>query len=217
MWMGYPHRLSPVTTPLRKDAARNWDRIVAVARALVDDGVPLQLNDVARRAELGVGTVYRHFPTPEALLEVVATPCLETLAAHGEQALADTDPWRALESFLLHTVEAQVGDMSLATVAAAPTDALPRTTELKRSLWSAGTRLLDRARAAGVVRPDLTAEDLVPLMCGVAYAANVHLGTTDRVGTARRYLAILLTGLREPGARTQVSVTPVEKATSIDL
>lgn len=62
------------TTPLRKDAARNWDRIVDVARALVDQGTPLQLNDVARRAGLGVGTVYRHFATPEALLETVATP-----------------------------------------------------------------------------------------------------------------------------------------------
>lgn len=62
------------TAPLRKDAARNWERIVAVARDLVDEGTPLQLNDVARRAQLGVGTVYRHFPTAEALLETVATP-----------------------------------------------------------------------------------------------------------------------------------------------
>lgn len=62
------------TTQLRKDAARNWDRIVAIARVLVDQGVTLQLNDVARRAGLGVGTVYRHFATPEALLETVATP-----------------------------------------------------------------------------------------------------------------------------------------------
>ena len=60
--------------PLRKDAAQNWDRIVAVARELVDEGTPLQLNDIARRAGLGVGTVYRHFPTAEALLETVATP-----------------------------------------------------------------------------------------------------------------------------------------------
>lgn len=185
------------TTPLRKDAARNWDRIIAVARDVVDEGTPLQLNDVARRAGLGVGTVYRHFPTPEALLETVAAPCLEGLAAHGQQALTDADPWRALEGFLFRTVEAQVGDASLPAVVAAPADALPRTSELKQSLRSAGTVLLDRARQAGVVRPDLSAADLVPLMCGVAYAVQVHSATpADRIATAHRYLTTLLEGLR---------------------
>ncbi|MFD4134972.1 TetR/AcrR family transcriptional regulator [Streptomyces goshikiensis] len=185
------------TTPLRKDAARNWEQIVAVARALVDQGTPLQLNDVARRAGLGVGTVYRHFATPEALLETVAAPCLEALAAHGERALADADPWRALEGFLTRTVEAQVTDAALAPVTAAPDDALARTTELKAALWSAGDTLLHRARAAGAVRPDLEPADLVPLMCGVAYAVGVHGGDpADRVVTARRYLATLLEGLR---------------------
>ncbi|MGP4000855.1 TetR/AcrR family transcriptional regulator [Streptomyces sp. 8N706] len=186
-----------MTTPLRKDAARNWDRIVAVARELVEQGTPLQLNDVARRAGLGVGTVYRHFSTPEALLETVATPCLEALAAHGEQALADTDPWRALEGFLTRTVEAQVTDASLAPVTAAPEDALPRTRKLKASLWSTATKILDRAREAGTVRPDLAAADLVPLMCGIAYAVDVHGGASaDRIDTAHRYLATLLGGLR---------------------
>jgi AcrR family transcriptional regulator len=192
--------------PLRKDAARNWDRIVAVARGLVDDHVPLQLNDVARRAGLGVGTVYRHFPTPETLLETVARPCLEALAGHGEAAVRDTDPWRALESFLLHTVEAQVSDPSLAAVSAAAHDALPRTTELKRSLQSAGTTLLRRAHDAGVVRADLTASDLVPLMCGIAYATEVHCEKpTERTATARRYLAALLEGLRATPPTTPTS------------
>ncbi|MFJ7264897.1 TetR/AcrR family transcriptional regulator [Streptomyces globosus] len=185
-----------MTTPLRKDAARNWDRIVAVARTLVDQGAPLQLNDVAGRAGLGVGTVYRHFATPEALLETVATPCLEALADHGQQALTDTDPWDALEGFLFRTVEAQVTDASLAPVAAAAADTLPRTTELKETLRSVSTALLDRARDAGAVRRDVAAADLVPLMCGIAYAVNVHGGTpADKIDTAHRYLATLLEGL----------------------
>ncbi|MDT9687200.1 helix-turn-helix domain-containing protein [Streptomyces sp. P9(2023)] len=184
------------TAPLRKDAARNWERIVAVARDLVDEGIPLQLNDVARRAGMGVGTVYRHFPTPEALLETVATPALEALTAHGEQALTEDDPWRALTGFLTRTIEAQVTDASLTTVTAAHTDALARTTELKGTLRSVGGRLFERARAAGVVRPDLTSGDLVPLMCGVAYAANVHSAPAARTETARRYLTTLLEGVR---------------------
>lgn len=185
------------TAPLRKDAAHNWERIVAVARDLVDEGTPLQLNDVARRAGVGVGTVYRHFPTAEALLETLATRSLEALAEHGEQALADDDPWCALSGFLARTIEAQVTDASLSTVTAAPTDALPRTTELKLTLWSVGGRLLDRARDAGAVRADLTSDDLVPLMCGIAYAANVHSSVpAARTDAAHRYLTALLEGLR---------------------
>jgi hypothetical protein len=136
-------------------------------------------------------------------LETIATPCLEALAAHGQHALADTDPWRALQGFLSRTVEAQITDAALAPVAAAATDTLPRTTELKKSLASAGTELLDRARAASAVRPDLTAADLVPLMCGIAHAVNVHGGTpADRIDIAHRYLATLLEGLRTPSPNT---------------
>lgn len=183
------------TAPQRKDAARNWERIVAVAREVVADGTPLQLNDIARRTGMGVGTVYRHFPTAEALLETVATPSLEALAAHGEQALAEADPQRALTDFLTRTIEAQVTDAALSPVTAAPQDALPRTTELKRTLRSLGEQLFARARAAEVVRGDLTSDDLVPLMCGVAFAANMHTSPATRLQTARRYLAALLEGL----------------------
>jgi AcrR family transcriptional regulator len=184
-------------TPQRKDAARNWDRILTVARELVDEGTPLQLNDVARRAGLGVGTVYRHFPTPEALLESVATPCLEALVSHGDKALRDEDPWQALSEFLTRTVEAQVSDPAVAKVSSAAHDTLPRTTELKQQIMTTGTELLARARRAGAIRPDLADGDLVPLMCGIAYATYVHsTGPDDRLPTARRYLDTLLRGLR---------------------
>jgi AcrR family transcriptional regulator len=183
-------------TPQRKDAARNWDRILTVARELVDEGTPLQLNDVARRAGLGVGTVYRHFPTTEALLETVATPCLEAIADHGRQALQDDDPWHALSAFVTRLVEAQVSDPALAKVAATATDTLPRTTELKQQIIATGTELLTRAHAAGAVREDVAEGDLVPLMCGIAYATYVHSdGPADRLPTARRYLDTLLRGL----------------------
>ncbi|MFF3445453.1 TetR/AcrR family transcriptional regulator [Streptosporangium sp. NPDC002721] len=185
-----------MTTPLRKDAARNWERIVAVARELIDDGTPLQLNDVAHHAGLGVGTVYRHFPTAEALMETLASACLAELAAHGEQALADDDPWRALTGFLSRTVQAQLTDASLAPVMAAPADTLPRTTELKAAVWSAGERLLARAHHVGAVRADVTSDDMVPLMCGIAYAATVHGSSpTTRVRAAHHYLTVLLEGL----------------------
>src|ERR1700733_1735833 len=99
--MKYPFIIGRMATAsLRRDAARNWERIVAVGRQLAQDGAQLQLNEVARLSGVGVATVYRHFPTPEALLETVAAPGLETLAAHGERALAGGDPGQALSDFL---------------------------------------------------------------------------------------------------------------------
>ncbi|MGI5423175.1 TetR/AcrR family transcriptional regulator [Streptomyces sp. CA-179760] len=159
---------------MRKDAARNWQRIVDVGRQLVEDGVPLQLNDVARLAKVGVVNVYRHFPTSEALMETVAAPGLEALAAHAEQALTQDDLWQALAEFLDTTLEAQLTDPSITAVRSAPDQVLPRTTELAAAMDSRAGRLLDRAREAGVVRDVATWDDLLPLMCGIAYAAQIH-------------------------------------------
>ncbi|GAA2606704.1 TetR/AcrR family transcriptional regulator [Paractinoplanes durhamensis] len=183
------------TAPLRKDAARNWHRIVEVGRRMVDEGTPIQLNDVARAAEVGVATVYRHFPTPEALLETLAVDGLEALV---ERAFAAGDPWPALRDLLYAGVDAQITDRALAPVFAAPVDALPRTTELKRRLVGRFGELLGRAHAAGAVDPAVTAADLMPLMCGVIFAAGVHPAATtaERAATARHYLTVLLEGIR---------------------
>jgi AcrR family transcriptional regulator len=182
-------------SPPRKDAALNREQILRVARHLVDEGAPLQLNDVARHAGVGVATTYRHFPTSQALLEAVATPCLQALVDYGEGALASQDPGTAFAEFLGHVIEAQVTDPSLSPVTAATVDQVPYTTELKTRLRTAGGQLLARARDAGAIRADLTDQDLLPLMCGVAYAATVHAGAAHR-DAARRYLDMLLTGLR---------------------
>lgn len=179
----------------RKDAMHNRARLIEIARELVDDDIPLQLNDIARRAGVGVATAYRHFPTTQALLEAVATPCLEAIVEHGELALTAADAGAALAGFLQHVIEAQVTDMSLSPVNAAHVDQLPRTTELKARLRTIGSRLLIRAQDAGVVRTDLTEHDLVPLMCGIAYAATTHPGAAP-ADLARRYLEMLLTGLQ---------------------
>ncbi|MGK5685598.1 TetR/AcrR family transcriptional regulator [Actinoplanes sp. URMC 104] len=186
------------TVPARKDAARNRRRIVEVGRRLVDEGVPIQLNEVARAATVGVATVYRHFPTPEALLETVAAPGLQALAEHAERALARPDAWPALHDFLAAAVDAQLTDAALPPVLAAETHALPRTTELRQRLIAMFGELLAHAHAAGDADPAVTEADLVPLLCGVVFAARVHPAADPRAraGTARRYLGVLLDGVR---------------------
>jgi AcrR family transcriptional regulator len=181
------------TAPLRKDAARNWQHIVDTARRLVDEGGSLRLNDVARTASIGVATVYRHFPTPEALLETVARPSLERLAGYDGEG---DDAWAAFAGFLLAGIDAQLADASLQPVVAAATHALPETTELVTRLSALTGRLLDRARDQGAVRADLDQQDVVRLMCGVVFAASVHATPDERAALTRRYLEVTLAGVR---------------------
>ncbi|PQZ53505.1 MULTISPECIES: TetR/AcrR family transcriptional regulator [unclassified Microbacterium] len=187
--------------PTRRDATRNRKRIVDVARGLVDDGSAVQLNEVARLAGVGVATVYRNFPSVEALIEELATPSLESLIGHAKRALDNEDPWQSLADFLGHTIEAQVNNPALSTVNAALVNVLPRTVELKATLGPLAGQLLDRARRSRAVRSDLTSEDVIPLMCGIAFAVTAHdvhrrADRDSRVRTAHRYLTMLLTGLR---------------------
>ncbi len=185
-------------TPLRKDAARNWQRIVDAGRQQVDAGRPVQLNEVARTASVGVATVYRHFPTPDALLEALAEPGLTALVEQGERALTRADTGAALSSFLLTALEAQVADPAVAHVFSAPRHTTAGTADAMRRLVDLFGALLDRARSAGAIDPQVTHTDLVPLVCGVAYAAGVRAagGEADRSATVRRYLTVLMNGLR---------------------
>ncbi|HWS34083.1 MAG TPA: TetR/AcrR family transcriptional regulator [Actinoplanes sp.] len=182
-------------SPQRRDAARNQQQIVDTARRFVDDGRPLRLNDVARAATIGVATVYRHFPVPEALLETLARPALERLAADADRALTAGDPWQALAEFLTAGINAQLADAAVQPVVAASSHALPETTTLVTRLHTATGLLLDRARADGLIRPGLTREDLVRLMCGVVFAASVHATPAERADLTHTYLEIVLTGL----------------------
>ncbi len=135
------------STKLRKDAALNRARIVEVGQAYLAGGRQLQLNDIARDAGVGVATVYRHFPTPEALLEQLALPRMEELEAAGRSALESDDLWPALEGFLRLGLQAQLSDPALAAVLAAPEHVDARTVELVASLNSIAMRLVDCSSA----------------------------------------------------------------------
>ncbi|MER5650244.1 TetR/AcrR family transcriptional regulator [Streptosporangium sp. NPDC002524] len=184
--------------PLRKDAARNRQRIIEIGRKLVADGTPIQLNEVARTAGVGVATVYRHFPTPQALIEAVAVDGLEALIQAAEQAVERDDPWTAFRDFLAMIVDAQLSDAALSPVLSAPTAALPGTAHLLDRLSSLFTRLFERAGAAGQLAPGITLADMTPLICGIAFSARMHPAADpqEQAAAGRHYLDVVLNGLR---------------------
>jgi AcrR family transcriptional regulator len=180
---------------LRVDARRNRLRILEAAEevfALQGLGVPI--DEVAKRAGVGVGTVYRHFPTKEALFEAVVSARIDGLIRRGEELRASQDPEAAFFAFLAELVALGVDHKDLGDEMARHEQEHPEfKAELKRRLGEALTRLLVDAQDCGAVRRDVEADDLTSLLMGTCMAAS-HLGSgTDRP------LAVVCDGLRVRG------------------
>lgn len=185
--------------PLRADAARNRERVLAAARAAMTAGdLSLQLNELARQAGVGVGTVYRNFPTRQALLEALADDRFEQLLAEVEAATAEPDAWTALTRLTRAAVAMALAEPGLAEVMVTEEDAGAGTTDRKRRLDAATDNLLRRARQDGRLAAEVDAEDLRRLLCGVLHAAA---NSPEPEVAAERYLTILLHGLRPPSGR----------------
>ncbi|WP_395244433.1 TetR/AcrR family transcriptional regulator [Agromyces sp. MMS24-K17] len=165
-------------TPVqRADAARSRVRILDVARQC--DPADLRLNDVARRAGVGVGTVYRHFPTVHALLEAVVTSDLERYRELARRAAAEPDPAVALDLLVRDGLALQLEDGGLQAVLLASEDASADVATLKRELAQVADAVVAAAREAGVVRADLTTARLQHLVCGIEHAVRIG-GDDDR-------------------------------------
>jgi AcrR family transcriptional regulator len=182
----------------RADAKRNRARILEAARAcLATHGHEAQIDDIAGKAGVGIGTVYRHFPTKEALLEALAAQHFHRLAEAAREALEHSDPWDGLSGFLGRAAEWQANDRALAEVMAAEPDVIARAAMDREDLHQAVAKLVDRAQAAGKLRRDIVAADVPMLMCGLGRATRV--GSAGPTMSWKRYLAIMLDGLRAPG------------------
>jgi AcrR family transcriptional regulator len=190
-----------VERPLRADARRNRERVLAAAReCFADKGAEVQMDDIARRAKVGVGTVYRHFPDKAALLEALKAEYLEQIAALGREALEQDDPWESFATWLWRCAELQALNRGFCEAMAAfplPEEALQAVAE-RVGLLEINERVISRGQAAGVIRPDLRREDLPLVMCGAG--ATVLAGGGPLGGSWRRHLAIVLDGMRAPAA-----------------
>lgn len=173
----------------RSDALRSRERILRAARG--QDRSNLRLNEVAREAGLGVGTVYRHFPTVHALVEALALETLQRMRTAAVEALAEPDAATALARFLDAALELQLEEGGLQAVLLSPADEAEDVREAKREIFSAFQTVLARARAAGAVRPDLRAEHLQRLVCGIEHAIRLG-GPRDR----KLMLDVMLAGIR---------------------
>jgi AcrR family transcriptional regulator len=183
--------------PLRADAQRNRARVLDVAERLFGErGAAVRTEEIAKAAGVGVGTVFRHFPTKEALLEAVYAARLTRLAEDAEALIGGKEPGEAFFGFFAQVVEESEGKRALA-------DALTEAGgDVRRAQAAAGRglrvqldRLLGAAQKAGAVREDIHAADVMALLVGAARTAEQAGADPD---VRARALRVVLDGLRPP-------------------
>jgi AcrR family transcriptional regulator len=199
---------------LRADAERNRRRIlVAAAEVFAERGLHASMDEVAERAGVGVGTVYRRFSNREELIQALFEDRIEQFVVLSEECLSADDPWTGLESFLERSLEMQAADRGLKELLHrhAHIDTSGGLPTIRERVLPALERLLARAREAGELRPDLAASDLpmVSLMIGMV----AELAHAESPELWRRYLTVILDGLRDHrAAPTPLPVPPLDVA-----
>ena len=177
--------------PKRADARRNYDKVLAAAReAFAEGGESTALEEIARRAGVGIGTLYRNFPNRQALVEALYLDEVEEVCRSAEE-LDGGDPWQALNAWLERFI-AYIGTKRV--LVAELLDYLdpdaPLFQSCRTSLYAAGEPLLKRAQEAGAVRPDVTIADVIQMLVGIA---KLPAGNASQV---EHILRIALDGLR---------------------
>ncbi|MBO0826554.1 MAG: TetR/AcrR family transcriptional regulator [Streptosporangiales bacterium] len=180
--------------PLRADARRNRDRVLAAAQeAFAEHGVGVPLDEIARRAGVGAGTVYRHFPTKEALFEAVVVHQVDELIEEAAGLARSEDPGAAFFDFLGRLAETATTKRDLTDVlAGSGVDLGAAVAERSEAMMKALGRLLRRGQRAGAVRTDIGMPDLTALLKGAIYA--VQVGGDNR--TRERVFRTITDGLR---------------------
>jgi AcrR family transcriptional regulator len=183
---------------LRADARRNHERILRAARSrFAEEGLDAQMEDVARAAGVGVGTIYRHFPTKEDLIAALAADWFARLAARAHEALTEDDPWEGLRGFIRFSAEIQVRDRGLCEVMGSRPDIMGAAAE-EAGLDELCMEMVNRAQQTSELRQDLDWEDIPMIACGLGRIVQADAGPA--AGRWERFLGIVLDGLRAPSA-----------------
>jgi AcrR family transcriptional regulator len=180
---------------LRADARRNRERILQSARAaFAESGADAQIDDVARHAGVGVGTVYRHFPTKQALLTELVRQTFRLFTEWAREALeAGGEPFALIEGLLRRIAETAAGDVGVqyALASSAAQAARSEARAEQDELIAVIAELVERARRAGTIRPGIEATDIAMLICGVVSAMGPRPGFDWR-----RHLDLVIDALR---------------------
>ncbi|MGV0594973.1 TetR/AcrR family transcriptional regulator [Mycolicibacterium porcinum] len=196
--------MSPARAP-RSDGVHNRVALLAAAEAAYgESGLHASMADIARRAGLAKGTVFHHFATKDALLAAVLLRRLDTLLDAGRGLLDDADPESALVEFLALGAQHRLqNDLAVVQNSHADNGQL---TEIRDRMLTLLDALLRRAQAAGVIRADVTGVDVALLMCAPAHVAS--FAPDPGPDLWRRYLAIIIDGLRPQGSRPLPGTAP---------
>ncbi|HXZ58193.1 MAG TPA: TetR/AcrR family transcriptional regulator [Gaiellaceae bacterium] len=198
------------TRSLRSDARRNREQLVASAHELfAASGLDVPVEEITRHAGVGMGTLYRHFPTKEDLIDAVLEDAFAGLLDAAREAAEAEDGWAGLTSFLERALAEHVGNRGLKDIIAMRAHGRARTEALREQIRPLLRRLIERAQAQGSLRADFAPEDL-PL---VFWSADRVIEATAGVSPDfwRRYLALLLDGLRVEAA-TPLPHPPLTRA-----
>ncbi|MET0928841.1 MAG: helix-turn-helix domain-containing protein [Aeromicrobium sp.] len=186
------------TRPLRADAVRNRELLLSAAEEeFAERGLDASVSDIARRAGVAKGTVFRHFATKEELIAAIVAGHLSSLEATARGLLDSPDPGAALLEFLTEAADKQQRrDLSFLQ---AVTEQDSTVIDLRDRLHATVELLVDRARTAGAVRRDVTGTDVWVLICAPIHAVSYLADPGPDLW--RRYLALIFDGLRPEGAR----------------
>lgn len=188
--------------PLRKDAERNRQRILDAARDLfAERGLAVTLNDIAHHAGVGVGTVYRRYPDKELLIDTLFQEHLDAWARLFEDGMTDPDPWHAVVDVHERALELWARNRGLREILLGSPHASERAQKQRRQLHPRAAKLIERAKAAGQVRPDATTQDFGVLLLMIGAVMDAADGVKPDLW--RRYLRIALQGLRPEGANLE--------------
>ncbi len=194
--MAAPSTSQAGTRPMRADAQRNVARLIAAAReAFSERGADASMDDIANRAGVGSGTLYRHFPTKAALIEAVYRDGVVTLCARGDELLRTLPPGEALFEWLRALVVYVTQKRGLAGSLLASVDKAALFAEVHAMINATGSAHLERAKAAGAIRADVELGDVIKLASAIAHAGEQ---SPDGTELSDRLLRLAFDGFRQP-------------------